>query len=132
MKQLRSLLSFALSNFGPLIVFIAANRAFGLKAAIVLSLGVAFAEMAYRRSRGQPLTLFFKFSLVITVAFGIADLTLPGSSLFKYESAATNVLTGLFFGATLFRGKPLIQEFYEQRTGTEVVMTPDRVVFFRL
>ncbi len=122
---------FIFTNFGPLIVFYGINHFYGLKPAIVASTVVSFGEIAFLVYRRKKATNLFKFSAGITLVFGIVDFYAQQSLLFKYEASATNVLTGLFFGASIFADKTLIQEFYEQRKDAKT-MTPDLAAFFRL
>lgn len=79
----------------------------------------------------EKTSTFFKFSAAIAVSFGIVDLFLKDSFLFKYEAAVTNFITGLFFASTIFADKPLIQEFYERRKGPQHSVKPELVRFFR-
>ncbi|MGZ3711162.1 MAG: septation protein IspZ [Bdellovibrionota bacterium] len=129
--KLKGLINFAFVNFGPLIVFYGTNRIYGLKIAIIASTLFSFAEIAWRLYRRLPITNLFKFSATVTILFGLVDLYAQQSFLFKYEASATNVLTGVFFGASLFSSKCLLQEFYEQRKDAKAV-TPDLAGYFRL
>ncbi len=129
--KIASALRFFFGNFGPLIVFFAVNHFAGLKPAIVVSTIFSLAEIALKLHRGEPITLIFKFTAGITLIFGLVDLYAQHSFLFKYESVVTNLMTGMFFAATLFAQKSILQEYYE-KSGNPKPMTPDRVAYFRL
>ncbi len=126
------MVQYLFSNFGPLIAFYAINHFFGLKPAIAVTLVVSIVEVVRARICKEETTAFFKFSTAIALVFGVVDLCLTNSFLFKYEPSVTNAITGLFFGATIFSDKPLIQEFYEKRKAPDKPITPEQVLFFRL
>jgi uncharacterized membrane protein len=132
MSKLRAFVPWLFQNFGPLIVFLAAKSLLGLKPAIALTLVWAVAEVAYLLGwkRERP-TAFFWFSAGITLVFGVIDLYADVPVLFRYEAALTNALTGLYFGATIFVGKPLIQEFAE-KAGTAPLDRPGAKEYLRI
>lgn len=130
LPPLRSVVALAVDNFGPLIVFLAVDRLWGLKPAIAASVAFSAFEIARKLSRGEPTTLLFRFTAAMTLVFGTVDLYAQRSFLFKYEACATNVLTGFFFGATLLDRKSILQEYYEKRPDAKP-LTADRVVYFR-
>ena len=131
MKNLRSFLRFAFSNFGPVIIFYVINRFYGLKPAIVISTTFSIFEIASKLKRKEKINSLFKFSAAMTVAFGAVDLYSQQSFLFKYEPCVTNIFTGIFFGASLFAKKTVLQEFREKQDFSRP-FTRDRVAYFRI
>jgi intracellular septation protein A len=121
---------FIFGNFGPLIIFYGVNHFYGLKPAIALSTLYSFGEIAYKVYRKERITNLFKFSASITLVFGVIDLYAQQSIVFKFESTVTNILTGLFFAASVFGDKTLLQEFYEQRKDAKTVK-PELAAYLR-
>jgi intracellular septation protein A len=130
-QKLSALVRVLFDNFGPILVFYGVNHFYGLKFAIIASTVFSIFEIALKHFRGVKLTPLFKFSAAITLIFGCVDLYAQQSFLFKYESVATNVITGVFFASSLFGGKKtVIQEYYEAQ-GNPKPMTRDRVAYFK-
>ncbi len=121
---------FALLNFGPILAFYVVNHFYGLKPAIVVCAVYSIGEVIWAYFSGQELTNLFKFTAVMTLIFGVVDLCAQESFLFKYEAAVTNLLTGGFFGATVFGEKTMIQEFFEKSKYAKPV-TPELAAYFR-
>ena len=106
-------------QFGPLIAFYGANHFWGLKAGILTSLVWAVAEVVYSLWAKKPLTFFFWFSSGIAIVFGVIDLFLQRSFLFKYEGSLTNAIVGGMFAITLFKKKPLLNEMVRAQIQTQ-------------
>ena len=117
MKSVVRILKFAFDNFGPLIVFYAVNRSFGLRSAVVASAAISALEIVWKFYRKAPFTGFFKFSVVVTVVFGVLDLWVKTPIFFRYEASLSNVVTGVYFGMTVRSAKSFIQEWIEKRDG---------------
>lgn len=135
MKAVAGIILWILRDFGPLIVFYAANHFFGFVPAIILTMVWSVADVAIVKLKKQQVTAFLKFSIAVTMLFGIVDLYFKGPLFFRYEAAFSNVVTGVFFGLTLRGEKTIIQEFAERRAianGSKVPITPDTVYYFRL
>ncbi len=107
MEKIKGIIQFLFKNFGPLLVFYLANRFWGLKTAIVVSLIFTVGEIIHTKFAKQELTMFFKFSVVMALIFGTLDLTLESAFFYKIEATLTNLFTAFFFGITLFQPKPL-------------------------
>ena len=120
MEAVKRILLFVSSNFGPLIVFYGANHFYGLRNAILISIVFSIADIGYKLFRKQPLTGFFLFSVLVTLVFGSLDLLIKDSIFFRYEAAITNIITGIYFGLTIWSSKSLIQEFVEKKIGKPV------------
>src|SRR4051812_8798546 len=105
MSKFTQFIFFVFSNFGPLVVFYSANHFWGLKPAIVTSLIFAFFEVAYKIWKREKINAFFTFCVVTTVVFGVFDLYMQKSVLFRFEPALTNLFVGAFFGLSLLREK---------------------------
>jgi intracellular septation protein A len=132
MEKIKGIVQFLFKNFGPLLVFYLANRFWGLKTAIVVSLIFTVGEIIHTKFAKQELTMFFKFSVVMALIFGTLDLTLESAFFYKIEATLTNLFTAFFFGITLFQPKPLIQQFAEQQGRTSKEQSNDKTFFFRL
>ncbi len=134
-KTLVGLVTWVLRDFGPLIAFYGTNHFFGFVPAIIVSMVWAVADVAIVKVRGEQVTAFLKFSIAVSLGFGLVDLYLKGPFLFRYEPVLSNVVTGVFFGLTLRGEKSIIQEFAERRaaaSGKPVPINPDTVQYFRL
>ncbi len=114
MKRLLSGLRFLADDFGPLIVFLPLEHWYGVKPAIAGALAVSLLIAGARYWKGGKTSLFFKFSVGVAIGFGLVDLYLASSVLYRFEAAASSVLFGLYFGATLFAPKSLIEEFHDK------------------
>ena len=122
-------------EFSPLIFFYLGNYCFGFKVAIGLTLAISILQYSYLKLKKQTISNFFKFSFLISILFGLLDLSLKNPIFFRYEASMTNVITGIFFGLTLFNGKPMIQEFGEKRLeakGELHKITPLTIYFFKI
>lgn len=131
MTRALSFLGFALSNFGPILVFYVANHFFGLKTAVASSIVWTLFEIASHRLRKKPLTTFFKFSAAITLVFGLIDLYLQRSLLFKYEAALSCAMVGAFFAGSLWSEKPIIRQFAEAQGRISSELNPDSEYLFK-
>lgn len=131
MEKLRALAKFAVENFGPILVFYGINHFYDIKSAIVASTLYSLGVIAYQIRKREKLTSLFKFSAIVTLIFGAVDLYSRQSFLFKYEACVTNIFTGIFFGASLFSNKTVIQEFRE-KSGNVKPLTRDRVAYFKI
>jgi intracellular septation protein A len=131
MSKLKGMLSYALANFGPLLVFYISNHFFGLRTAIISSVVWVLGEIVFQVLNKRPLSLFFKFSALITIVFGLIDLYLQKSFLFKYEASLTNVMVGVFFALSLINEKPIIREFAEAQGRISKNLTPDGEFYFK-
>jgi uncharacterized membrane protein len=132
MKRLRDFALFVLQNFGPLVAFLFVNWRFGLLAAIAASMGVALVEVAVHLAHKKRPTRLFVMTTILTLAFGGVDLWMKRSVLFRFEAVITNVITGVWFGATLFGEKTMLLEFYEKTRKPEDPMPPETPSYLRL
>lgn len=131
MQKMVGLLKFLFSNFGPLLVFYVTNHFYGLKIAIVASVVWTFAEVVHHLVKKKPISMFFKFSAGITIVFGLVDLYLQKSFLFKYEATLSNIMVGVFFACSLFNKKPIIREFAEAQGQIPKELSPDSEYYFK-
>ena len=135
MKLVVGLVLWILRDFGPLLAFYATNHFFGFVPAIIVSMALSVVNVTVVKLQNQKVTAFLKFSIAVSLLFGAVDLYFKGPFLFRYESVLTNIVTGIFFGLTLWGDKPIIQEFAERQAaakGTTVPIKPDTVYYFRL
>lgn len=131
MEKLKGLVRFALENFGPILVFYGVNHSYGLKPAILASTAYTLLEVTYKFIKKEKLSSLFKFTAALTLLFGAVDLYSQQSFLFKYEACVTNIFTGLFFAASLFSEKTVIQEFRE-KNGNPAPASRDRIAYFKI
>jgi intracellular septation protein A len=131
MEMIKRLLAFALSNFGPLIVFYGVNSFYGIRVAVIASITFSFLEIIYKLIKKTPFSGFFKFSVCITVVFGILDLCIQTPIFFKYEAAITNIITGIYFGMTLKGSRSFIQEWIEKKNGKPLT-SPNSILRARI
>ncbi len=124
-SKLRKLAFFVYDNFAPLIIFLIAEHLVDLKTAIAATVAISLLDLIFRSVKKVKITRLYLFSLVVTVAFGAIDIYSSSPFLFKYESSITNILTAGFFGITLWRGKPLIQEIAEGTMDPDKAKRPD-------
>jgi len=114
------LIQFVFKNFGPLIIFYAANHFYGMKTAIFASIVFSVVEIAYLLIKKLPFTGFLRFSILLTLIFGTADLLLETPIFFQHEATITNLIVGIYFGMTIWSSKSMIQEFVEQKSGKTI------------
>jgi intracellular septation protein A len=131
-SRLAPLLRFALSEFGPLIVFWALALTLGTKAAIAGSVLFIIADGIRRWRWRLPATRLYLFSSFLTVAFGAIDLFAVTPFMLKYESVITNIATGAAFVIGARGAKPMIQELAERRQSESFPEGPDIRRFFQI
>ncbi len=130
MARLKQILAGVVGSFGPLVLFVLAEHLLDLRWAIGLCTAYTALEVALRKARHQRLDTLFLFSAVMSLAFGAIDLVVQQPMFIKYEAVGTNILTGIFFGGTVFSGRPLIQEFYSKSPDAKPI-TPELASYFR-
>ena len=131
MSKLAAVARFALAEFGPLIVFWLLVLAFGVKPAILGSIGFIIADAVWRWRKGLKFTRLYLLVSALTLVFGFVDLVATSPFMLKYEAAVSNVVTGIAFAVGALGEKPIIQEVAEQR-GESFVATDEIRTFFRL
>lgn len=132
MQKLKKILGYIFANFGPLIIFYGVNYFFSLQLAILFSVLWTVVEIAIRKVQRKPIGRFFIYTAGVTIIFGAIDLYMKQSVFFRYESALTNFITGLFFATTIFDTKSMLQELAENSGRLKVDMTPERLQYFRV
>lgn len=130
--KLLALLRFAYDNFLPLLVFVAVKVAFGLKAAIAAAVAVSVVDLAARLVRRAKVSRLYLFTFAVTAVFGAVDLYAATPFVFAYEPAVTNLLTAGFFGITLVRGTPLIEEVAVKTMPAEQAARSDVRAYLRI
>ena len=128
MSKLAAVARFALAEFGPLIVFWLLVLAFGVKPAILGSIGFIIADAVWRWRKGLKFTRLYLLVSALTLVFGFVDLVATSPFM---EAAVSNVVTGIAFAVGALGEKPIIQEVAEQR-GESFVATDEIRTFFRL
>ncbi len=131
MGKLTSVLRFAVTEFGPLILFWGLNLAFGVKVAIAGSLTAILVDGGVRLYLGRPFTRLYLIVSALTLGFGAVDLCVATPFLLVYEAPITNALVGGAFVIGAFGEKPLMEEMAEARA-SEFPRTAEMRRFFRL
>jgi intracellular septation protein A len=131
-ERIRALLRFAYDNFLPLIIFVGAKAAFGLKAAIGAAIAISVVDLSVRLVRRTKISRLYLFTFAVTAVFGAIDLYAATPFVFAYEPAFTNLLTAGFFGITLFRGTPLIEELAVKTMPAEEAARSDVRAYLRV
>lgn len=114
-----------------MVVFVLASKLASVRVAIAISMLYTLGEVAWCRYKRERPTRLFVFTAVMALAFGALDLVQNTPRFLKWESVVTNVITGVYFGATVFSGKSLIQEFYERSQGVSELPRPELAGYFR-
>ncbi len=130
--KILGLLRFAYDSFAPLIVFLVVKRFSTLVLAIGAAVAFGVVDLLVRLARKAPVSRLYLFSFAVTVAFGVIDLYAATPFIFSYEAALTNLLTAGFFGITLVRGTPLIQEIAEKGLSSQQSARPDVRAYLRV
>ena len=131
-SRLAPLLRFALSEFGPLIVFMAIAATLGAKAAIAGSVAFILVDAVRRLRWRVPVTRLYLFSSALTVMFSAIDLIAVTPFMLKYESVITNAATGIAFVIGARGAKPMLQELAEKQRKTTFPEGADVRRFFQL
>lgn len=133
---MKSVIAFALAEFGPLLAFWTLSLTLGTKAAIAGSLAAIVADGAWRYWRRRPFTRLYVVISTLTLAFGVVDLCLKTPLLTRFlmvfEAPITNAMTGAAFVAGAYGEKPMLMEIAQARPGADVPDTDEARRFFRL
>jgi len=132
MDKLKAALLFALTEFGPLLVFWALAFAFNVKVAIAGSLTFILLDGAWRLYRRRPFTRLYLVVSTLTLAFGAVDLCVATPFLLVYEAPITNALVGAAFVAGAFGETPLLMEMAQARPDADFPRTEQMRRFFRI
>ncbi|WP_409479543.1 septation protein IspZ [Pseudobdellovibrio sp. HCB154] len=130
MLAFKKILSFLISNFGPLIGFYLVNLFWGFQTAVIVSIGLALAEYVWLKLNKRKIDIFFYFSSGIIVIFGLLDLYIEAPFFFKLESSITNLFFAAFFGLSVFNEKSITQIFAENQNKTSADNSDDKRFFF--
>ena len=95
-QKIRDLLKFIYNNFGPLVVFYITKHFWDLKPAIAISVIFSILDLSFRAYRKNPISAILKFSVVMTILFGVVDLYSKESFLFKYEAVVAEAFMQCF------------------------------------
>ena len=131
MARLVAVLSFVLTEFGPLVAFWAAYLVFGLKPAIATAVLWVACDVLRRRLRRLKFTRVYVLSAALVTVFGAIDLLSTSPFMLKYEAVISNLATAAFFAFGAHGRPPLLQELAEQRRGP-FPDRPDVARFFLL
>lgn len=130
MLAFKKILSFLISNFGPLIGFYLINLFWGFQVAVIASISLAVAEYIWLKLNQRQIDMFFYFSSGIIVVFGLLDLSIESPFFFKLESSITNLIFAIFFGLSVFKEKSITQIFAENQKKISADSSDDKRFFF--
>jgi len=132
MNRLRALVAFVLGNFGPLLAFWVIYQRWGVLTAIATSMAVAVAETAYRLLRRRPITRLFLMNVALTLGFGLVDLVLRKSVVFRFEAVLTNLIAAAYFTASLAGSRSILLELHESTRDPAEPVRPEVPAYLRL
>jgi intracellular septation protein A len=75
--------------------------------------------------------LFWALNSVIIV-FGVLDLLLSNQLFIKYEAFLTNIIIAIFWAASLFKDKSIVQEIAESQGRVDPSQSIDKRFFFNI
>jgi intracellular septation protein A len=105
-------LKFIAEEFSPLIFFFLAREFTSLRMAILATMVFTVGFLVLAKIRKRPITRFFQFSALISLAFGCLDFYANNTFFMKFEGSVMNGFFALFFAKSVIRGnEPVIQEF---------------------
>lgn len=130
MLAFKRILSFLISNFGPLIGFYLINLFWGFQAAVIVSIMLAVVEYIWLKLNKRQIDAFFYLSSGIIIVFGTLDLYIETPFFFKLESSITNLIFAIFFGLSIFKEKSITQIFAENQKRTSTDNSDDKRFFF--
>lgn len=119
-------------NFGPVLVFFAADHFFSLKVAILSTIIFTLGDVIYQKVKKQKITKFYWFIVTITLVFGCIDLYLKESVFLKYEAGLTNFIFGIYFSFGAFAKKTFLEEFVEKSGKLPEPRPPNLTDFFKI
>lgn len=127
-----ALVGFIVSEFGPLIVFIAFSLAFGVKTAIAGAVVATLIDAGWRVFAGKPFTRLYLVTTTLTLCFGTVDLWAATPFLLIYEAPITNALTGAAFVVGALGECPMLLDIAQARLKEPLPATRQVRRFFRL
>ena len=120
MKVGKGVVRFLLESFGPLLVLVVLEHAVSLLAAIISSIALGVVLVILQIKRDKKVSPFTAFVAASVAVFGVLDLKYQTGFFVKLEPALGNVVTGLFFLATVVLGRPIIIELAEKQRGAPI------------
>ena len=91
---------------------------FGDSKWLFTSLFLVLIDFIILKTKNKKISALFYLSSGIVVFFGLADLYLQEPFFYKFEAFLTNFIFAVFFGLSLFKEKPIVQEFAEMQNST--------------
>lgn len=132
MKKVKTLVIFILKNFGPIAGFYILNYFFGYRIATIVSLILVLLDYILIKFRKEKITmLFWAFNSVIIV-FGVLDLLLSNQLFIMYEAFLTNTIIAIFWSASIFKDKSIVQEIAESQGRIDPIQSLDKRFFFNV
>lgn len=130
MNKVKKLTIFILKNFGPIVGFYILNHFLGYRIATIVSLVLVLIDYLVLKFRKERITmLFWAFNSVIVV-FGVLDLLLSNQLFIKYEAFLTNTIVAIFWAASIFKDKSIVQEIAESQGRVDPIQSADKRFFF--
>lgn len=123
---------FGLRTFGPLLAYALGQWWRGPIAGIAAASAWAGVDVAQRVLRKQATSRLFWLTTLLTLGFGAFDLVVGKVVLFRFEAVVTNLLTALYFGASVLTGKSVLEEFYEKSQASTTKIAAELSSYLRL
>lgn len=131
-NKLKALIIFLLKNFGPILGFYVLNHFFGYRIATIVSLVLVAVDYALLKMRKEKITLLFWAFNSVIIVFGLMDLFFDNQLFIKYEAFLTNAIIAVFWGASVFKEKSIVQELAESQKRTSTDQSEDKRFFFNV
>lgn len=131
-ERIKTFLFFVLKNFGPILGFYILNHFLGYRIATIASLLLVLLDYVLLKKRKEKLTMLFWALNSVIVVFGILDLFLSNQLFIKYEAFLTNTIIAIFWTASLFKEKSIVQEIAESQGRIDPTQSVDKKYFFNI
>lgn len=132
MHKVINVLKFILNEIGPFLAFYIIDHFWGNRVALVVSITLVIAEFLWKKYKKQKITmLFYAFNSVIIV-FGFLEILNIETNIYQFEALLTNLFIAIFWGASVFKEKSIVQEIAESQGRTSVETSEDKRFFFNI
>ena len=129
-EKIKTFSIFILKNFGPIVGFYVVNYFFGYRIATLVSLFLVFLDYIWLKIRKEKITMLFWAFNSIIVVFGVLDLFFSNQLFIKYEAFLTNTVIAMFWAASIFKDKSIVQEIAESQGRVDPIQSVDKKFFF--
>jgi hypothetical protein len=130
MNRLINISKYIFREIGPYMGFYLLAQFFNQKIALIVSVIFICCEYIFLKFKKQKIgMLFYTFNAVIIV-FAILEFLNIKTNIYQYEALLTNLIIGLFWSASVFKEKSVVQEIAESQGRTSVETSVDKKFFF--